>query len=123
MISTMSDSKSGALTVGEGVVVKLASQLVVPGDIELEGELVGDVQCKDIHIGLNGKLTGSLSATQVTVEGHISSQITAESVVLSESSHAAGVIEYGSIQIEAGAQIEAKLTEGRSEPVSDAITS
>lgn len=122
-MTSMNESESGALTVGDGVVVKLASQLVVPGDIELEGEIVGDVQCKDIHIGPNGKLNGSLSAARLVVEGEISSEVAAESVILRESSRAVGIIEYGSIQIEAGAQIEAKLTEASSAPVSDAISS
>ncbi|MDR9414011.1 MAG: polymer-forming cytoskeletal protein [Spiribacter sp.] len=118
----MNDSESGALTVGEGVVVKLASELVVPGDIELKGEIVGHVQCKDIRIGPDGKLTGSLSASRLVVEGEISSEVAAESVILRESSRAVGIIEYGSIQIEAGAQIEAKLTEASSAPVPDAIS-
>jgi cytoskeletal protein CcmA (bactofilin family) len=113
----MSHTDVTAMTIGAGVVVRLASPLHVPGNIELEGEIEGDVTCEGIHIGLKGRISGSLTAENADVEGEIVNHLTAETLTLRESSRAGGSVEYGSISIEAGAQIDATLSKRQQKEV------
>ena len=111
----MSDSETTTVTIGKNVHVKLASPLVVPGDIELHGEIEGDIQCTSIYVGPTGRVNGSVSAEHVEVQGQIAKQTSTATIVLREGSYAAGSIEYDTVTIEAGAQIDAQLTKRSNE--------
>ncbi|MBY5268486.1 bactofilin family protein [Spiribacter salinus] len=106
----MSESENATVSIGEGVNIRLASLLAVPGNIELHGEIEGDVKCAAIRIGPSGKINGSLSADHVEVEGRVASQVSTGSLILRQGSQAAGNIEYETVTIEAGAHIDAQLT-------------
>lgn len=110
----MSDTETTTVTIGKDVHVKLASPLFVPGSVELHGEIEGDIQCTTIHVGPDGRVNGSLSAEHVEVEGQIASQTTTGVLILREGSRAGGSIEYDTVTIEAGAQIDAQLTKRKS---------
>jgi len=94
---------SGAETViGAGVVVE--GDLTSEGDILIDGTFTGQVQTRgDITLGANAKVTGNLSARNITVTGWLSGNITADGeAAIGNTGHVSGDITCASLSVSSG---------------------
>ncbi|WP_455373481.1 bactofilin family protein [Limibacillus halophilus] len=85
--------------------LKIVGNLISKGDLNIEGEVEGDVNAASVTIGRGAKLNGSVKAERVEVLGDIKGQVDAASVNFAATAHMEGDVLHDSLSMEAGAYI------------------
>ncbi|MGO1117307.1 bactofilin family protein [Rhodovibrionaceae bacterium A322] len=75
------------------------------GDIQIDGQVYGDVKSRSLTVGENAKVTGGIMADSVRICGRVEGHVEAKSVVLTVSSKVIGDVVHETLEIEAGAFI------------------
>ena len=78
------------------------------GEIQVDGEIQGDVQCGSLLLGDKSQINGSVLAEDVVVRGRVLGSIRGLRVTLQAQSHVEGDIYHQSLAIEQGAYFEGK---------------
>jgi cytoskeletal protein CcmA (bactofilin family) len=86
----------------------IMGNLVSRGEVQVDGEIQGDIHGTNIVIGERARITGSVIADEVVVRGHVMGSVRGKRVMLQSSSHVEGDIYHASIAIEQGAYFEGK---------------
>ncbi len=92
--------------IGEDLTI--TGNVVTKGEIQVDGEIQGDVHCGSIMVGEKAAITGGIVADEVTVRGRVTGSIRAFRVSLQSNSHVDGDIFHQSLAIEQGAYFEGK---------------
>jgi len=87
--------------IGGGVTVM--GNLVSAGEIEVEGEVEGNVKCKSVLIGDKARVAGGVAADDVVVLGRVDGSIRGEFVMLKSGSRVDAELYYNSLVIHQGA--------------------
>jgi len=82
-----------------------------PGEIQIDGLLIGDVKAKQIVIGINGKVRGNIIANFLRICGKIEGEIRAETMEIVASASVKGNVFKKNISIETGAKITGNINE------------
>jgi len=99
-------SKMVPTIIGEDLTIK--GNVISKGEIQVDGEIEGDVRCGSLLIGDKAQVRGSVAAEDVVVRGHIVGSITGLRVTLQGQCHVDGDIVCQSLAIEQGAYFEGK---------------
>jgi cytoskeletal protein CcmA (bactofilin family) len=86
----------------------IMGNMVSKGEIQVDGEVQGDINCVQLVVGERAKITGGVVAEDVVVRGHVMGSIRGMRVTLQSSSHVEGDIYHQSLAIEQGAYFEGK---------------
>lgn len=78
------------------------------GEVHIEGEIQGDLQAGRLIIGQNARVTGSLIAEDIVVQGTVNGSVRGLRVALHGSSKVEGDVYHQSLAIEQGAYFEGK---------------
>lgn len=89
--------------------VRIVGNISTEGEIQIDGQLEGDIACRHLLIGETGRVTGEVTAETIRVHGEVIGKITAGAVVIARAGRIAGDIIHDSIEIEAGARLEGRL--------------
>ncbi len=92
--------------IGEDLTI--TGNVVTKGEIQVDGEIQGDVHCGSIIVGEKAAITGGIVADEATVRGRVTGSIRAFRVSLQSNSHVDGDIFHQSLAIEQGAYFEGK---------------
>ncbi|WP_040566610.1 bactofilin family protein [Magnetospirillum molischianum] len=92
-----------------GTDVRIVGNITTEGEIQIDGQLEGDIACSRLLIGESGRITGEITAETTQVHGEVIGKITAGAVVIARAGRITGDIIHDSIEIEAGAQLEGRL--------------
>ena len=93
-----------SLIIGEGATIK--GEIVEENEITVQGNVDGDIQCKDLIVGKTGSIKGKIKADTLYVEGSIEGEIDIKELLkLMSSSYVSGKIKYGSLQINEGGKL------------------
>lgn len=92
--------------IGEDLAV--TGNIVSKGEVQVEGEVQGDIHCASLVIGDKAHISGGVVADDVVVRGNVSGSIRGIRVTLQASSHVEGDIFHESLAIEQGAFFEGK---------------
>ncbi|SEH27329.1 bactofilin family protein [Magnetospirillum fulvum] len=92
-----------------GADVRIVGNISTEGEIQIDGQLEGDIACRHLLIGETGRITGEVTAETTRVHGEVTGKITAGAVVIARAGRIAGDIIHDSIEIEAGARLEGRL--------------
>ena len=117
---TASPSKSVPSIIGEDLTV--TGNVTCKGEIQVDGEIQGDVHCGSLLLGETSKVTGGVIAEDVVVRGRVTGSIRGLRVTLQAQSHVEGDIYHQSLAIEQGAYFEGKSRRS-DDPMSGAGTS
>ena len=101
-----SSSKSGTSTIGEELTI--TGNVTSTGELNLEGNVQGDVHCVSLVLGENSQLEGSVIAEEVMIRGRLIGSVRALRVTLQSNSHVEGDLVHQSLAIEQGAYFEGK---------------
>jgi cytoskeletal protein CcmA (bactofilin family) len=82
--------------------------LVSKGEVQIDGEVQGDIQGTYVVIGEKARITGGIVAEEIVVRGHIMGSVRGKRVMLQSSCHVEGDIFHQSLAIEQGAFFEGK---------------
>jgi cytoskeletal protein CcmA (bactofilin family) len=104
---TMPGATAGASSV-IGPDLTITGNLESQGEIQIEGEVQGDINAARIVVGEGACITGSLLADNVIVRGNIAGSIRGNSVTLQSNCRVEGDVFHRSLAIEQGAFFEGK---------------
>jgi cytoskeletal protein CcmA (bactofilin family) len=99
-----SASKMVPSIIGEDLTI--TGNLTSKGEIQVDGEIEGDVRCTSILLGDTSQVTGGVAAEDVVVRGRIVGSIRGLRITLQAQSHVEGDIFYQSLAIEQGAHFD-----------------
>jgi cytoskeletal protein CcmA (bactofilin family) len=97
-------SKMVPSIIGEDLMIK--GNVTSKGEIQVDGEIEGDISCSSLLIGDKSKVTGGVAAEDVVVRGHIVGSIRGLRITLQAQSQVEGDIFHQSLAIEQGAYFE-----------------
>jgi cytoskeletal protein CcmA (bactofilin family) len=101
-----SASKMVPSIIGEDLTIK--GNVTSKGEIQVDGEIEGDIRCSSLLLGDKSKVTGGVAAEDVVVRGHLVGSIRGLRITLQAQSHVEGEIFHESLAIEQGAYFEGK---------------
>jgi cytoskeletal protein CcmA (bactofilin family) len=78
------------------------------GEIQIDGQIQGDISCGSLLLGDKSQITGGVVAEDVVVRGRVLGSIRGLRVTLQSQSHVEGDIYHQSLAIEQGAYFEGK---------------
>lgn len=99
-------SKMVPSIIGEDLTV--TGNIISKGEVQVEGEIQGDIHCTSLVIGDKAQITGGVVAEDVVVRGRVVGSIRGVRVTLQTSSHVEGDVYHQSLAIEQGAFFEGK---------------
>jgi cytoskeletal protein CcmA (bactofilin family) len=100
--------ENSSLIIGEGATIK--GEIVEENEITVQGNVDGDIQCKNLIVGKTGSIKGKIKADSLNVEGSIEGEIIVKELLkLMSSSYVSGKISYGSLQINEGGKLIGEL--------------
>lgn len=85
--------------------LKITGQLESTENIQIDGEVDGDVRGVVVKVGQNAKVKGSVYGDEVELSGTVDGKIEAKKVVLTSSAHMSGDVIHQDITIQSGAYI------------------
>jgi cytoskeletal protein CcmA (bactofilin family) len=86
--------------------LRIVGDLASAGDIQIDGEVEGDIQSRTLTVGEGAQVKGSITAETVRVCGAVTGQIKATTVTLDKTAKVMGDIHHTSLAIEPGAFLE-----------------
>jgi cytoskeletal protein CcmA (bactofilin family) len=89
--------------------LKVLGNLESAGDLQIDGQVEGDIKSCSVTVGEGAHVKGSISAESVRVCGAVSGQIKASSVTIAQSARIKGDVFQKTLSIEAGADLEGRI--------------
>jgi cytoskeletal protein CcmA (bactofilin family) len=89
--------------------LKITGQLESTEDIQIDGEIEGDVRGVGVKIGQNAKVKGTVYGEDVELSGAIEGKIEAKKVLLTGTARMTGDVVHQDIKIESGAYVSGNL--------------
>ena len=87
--------------------------LVCKSTLIVTGEIVGDINGSEVTVGDTGKVTGTITARNISVHGEVKGALRAETVTLHSSAHIDGDIVQKNLVIAEGAQFDGRVRAAR----------
>jgi cytoskeletal protein CcmA (bactofilin family) len=103
---TPSASKMVPSIIGEDL--SITGNVTSKGEIQVDGEIQGDIHCGSLLLGDKSQVIGSVIAEDIVVRGRVVGSIRGLRVTLQAQSHVEGDIFHQSLAIEQGAYFEGK---------------
>ena len=103
-------------TIGEDLII--TGNVTSKGELHLNGQVQGDVQCVAIVLGENAQLEGSVVAEELMVRGRLIGSVRALRVTLEAKSHVEGNLFHKCLSVEHGTHFV-----GESRPSEDPLSS
>jgi cytoskeletal protein CcmA (bactofilin family) len=104
--STRGPARSNATPSIISADLRIVGDLASAGDIQIDGEVEGDIQSRTLTVGEGAQVKGSITAETVRVCGGVAGQIKATTVTLDKTAKVMGDILHTSLAIEPGAFLE-----------------
>jgi cytoskeletal protein CcmA (bactofilin family) len=101
--------------IAAGAVV--SGSLSAPGDIQIEGHVIGDVRCATAIIGKDGDVKGNVTAETATIRGRVTGNVRARTIQLASTGSVEGDLSHAVLIIEEGG-----VFEGRSKRAADPLS-
>ena len=97
-------SKMVQSIIGEDLMI--TGNITSKGEVQVDGEIHGDIRCSSLLIGDKSQVNGGVVAEDVVVRGHLVGSIRGLRIMLQAPSHVEGDIFHQSLAIEQGAYFE-----------------
>lgn len=98
--------RGGESRIGADLVI--VGNLLSKGEVQIDGEVQGDVHAVNVIVGETARITGGIVADEVIVRGTVMGSVRGKRVVLQSSSKVEGDIFHSQLAIEQGAFFEGK---------------
>ncbi len=86
--------------------LKITGQLESTEDIQIEGEVEGDVRAATVKVGTNARIKGTVYGDEVELSGKVDGKIEARKVVLTSTAHMSGDVIHQDLRIDSGAHVD-----------------
>lgn len=98
----------------------IMGNLISAGEVQVDGEVQGDIHGTHVVIGEKARITGGIMAQEIVVRGHVMGSIRGNKVMLQASSHVEGDVHHETLAIEQGAYFEGKSRRSE-DPLADVV--
>lgn len=98
-------SQGGSLIGGDLVII---GNLISRGQVQVDGEVQGDIHANSVIVGEHARITGGVIAEEVIVRGTVMGSVRGKLVALQSTSKVEGDVYHQSLSIEQGAYFEGK---------------
>lgn len=88
--------------------LSISGNLVSKGEVQIEGEVQGDIRGTNVVVGERAHITGNVIAEEVVVRGNLMGSIRGRRVMLQSTCHVEGDVFHQTLAIEQGAFFEGK---------------
>ena len=95
---------------------KFTGDLETKGQLQIDGEVHGEIRCAAVVIGMTGRVTGGIVAEKIDISGHVMGSIRGKRVLLQSASRVEGDIFHEQLVIEEGAAFEGRLHRSQNHP-------
>lgn len=89
--------------------LKIIGDLESSGEVQIDGEVSGDIRAKVLLVGESATIRGEVLAETVRVHGNVYGQIKAKFVNLAKTAHVVGDILHENLSIQEGAFLEGHM--------------
>ena len=89
--------------------LKVVGNLESAGDLQIDGQVKGDIKSRSVTVGESAKVKGSIAAETLRIAGAVDGQINSTSVTIAKTGVVKGDIVHQTLSIEAGATIEGQI--------------
>lgn len=103
-----------------GADVRIVGNIITQGEMQIDGQIEGDIACARLVVGEAGRILGEVTADIVRVHGRLEGRIIANSVTIAKSAEVVGDITHDTLEIEAGGRLEGHLIRKGAQPVAAA---
>jgi cytoskeletal protein CcmA (bactofilin family) len=86
--------------------LKIAGDVTSEGEVQLDGDIKGSIQCATLVVGRNSEILGDAIADEVVVRGHVHGSVYSNRVFLQSTAVVEGDIHHRIIIVEEGARFE-----------------
>ena len=94
--------------IAEGTLI--TGDLSGAANVQLDGTLKGNVQCKHLTVGATGQLHGEAAVEELVVLGEVRGEIKARKVRLGSTAKVYGDVDHEVLEVEAGAEVEGRYS-------------
>lgn len=108
MSSTGTTAARGSAPSVIGPDLIITGNLISKGEIQIDGEVQGDIHSSYVVVGEKARITGAIIADEVVVRGQVMGSVRGKRVMLQSTSHVEGDIHHTALAIEQGAFFEGK---------------
>jgi cytoskeletal protein CcmA (bactofilin family) len=105
-ISTPAMSGNSMSTSVISKALKITGQLESTENIQIDGQVDGDVKGVNVKIGNGARVKGTVSGEEVEVSGTVDGKVEAKKVILTGTARMTGDVTHDDIRIESGAYID-----------------
>jgi cytoskeletal protein CcmA (bactofilin family) len=88
--------------------LKIVGNVTTEGEIEVNGQIEGNLQCPSLIISPKAKIVGVVTAERVVVDGTVEGPIHGGDVLLKSHAHVIGDIHHRSLAIQKGASFQGR---------------
>jgi len=89
--------------------LKIVGNMHSNGDIQVDGQVEGDVLSRTLTIGEGALIKGSVRGETVRICGQLQGEVNAASVIIAKTARVSGDVVHQSLAIEAGAFLEGNI--------------
>ncbi len=106
-----SDHSSHAITGQIGANIRITGKVEADDTLDFGGEIEGDISAGDVNILHTAKINGQITAQSAIIAGTVMGDVSADKLVIMSSATVKGSLNYTTIQIETGAQVEGQFNQ------------
>lgn len=89
--------------------LKVVGNMQSSGDIQIDGQVEGDVVSRTLTVGEGALVKGSVRGETVRICGQVQGEVNAASVIIAKTARVSGDVVHQSLAIEAGAYLEGNI--------------
>lgn len=94
----------------------ITGNIVSPGTIQIEGKVIGDIECHELALGEGGEIRGQTKCEVAAIHGTVTGELQVANVAIAASATISGDIIHENISIEAHARVEGQLVRRDTSP-------
>lgn len=103
--------------------LKITGQLESSENIQIDGQIDGDVRGVSVKVGPGARVKGTVSGDEVELSGSIEGKIEAKKVILTSTARMSGDVVHQDVRMKSGAYIDGHLKpESAAKPVLKAVS-
>lgn len=87
----------------------VTGNIVSPGTIQIEGTVIGDIECHELALGEGGEIRGQTKCEVADIQGTVVGELQVTNIAIAASANINGDIVHENVSIEAHARVEGKL--------------
>lgn len=95
--------------------VRIVGNIATLGELQVDGEIEGDLSCGSLTMGEQGAVVGSIEADSAIIKGRVDGRVRAKKIRLEKTALVNGDLYHESLSVEAGARLSGQVVHASQE--------